>query len=488
MRNYMWIMFMLFVFTIIPVSVSAQWTWNVAVIDTFVGAEDATHGNGVSAVNAIYHDGAIHLAFDIGDNVGVWGNLTVYATRTLSGYVMDTLANTPYWANQTAIQFNESGEPWVYAEYPQGHDNGVCAYHKSGGVWTTYPYIDTPAYNTKVIAAAENTIGEIGFAYLGQIPGIAGSQRLRYARWDGTSWTTETLFEDPDYIHRTQSCVVYADSGIYLSFIVGSFSPNVSDLHVLRRSGLSWSTDFTDALPFTSFIGNERGVMGVSNTGQIHLWRSATGYTRYFYKSPTSWTSVPVDTMYPWGVSYGNFIVGTNIQFSSDNTAFMMVSNVLEKHLCWRKADGSFGGLGLELPYPGTGWNWGIHDFVITPDDSMHIFYSYGIASPSWMPNVFLEATAYIDDITSGIDEAASVKPDRLTVKIYPNPFNSAVHIFTPPKANLEIFDINGKRVAKIPGGNQIWEPNTSTGSGVYFVRTNVGDKWSETTKVIYLK
>ncbi|MCK5833771.1 T9SS type A sorting domain-containing protein [bacterium] len=83
--------------------------------------------------------------------------------------------------------------------------------------------------------------------------------------------------------------------------------------------------------------------------------------------------------------------------------------------------------------------------------------------------------------------------PMILALSAYPNPFNSAVSISAPDNAVVEIFDINGRCIAEFPGGDQIWKPEASVGSGVYLVRarfdklTDRGEE-SVTKRVVYLK
>jgi hypothetical protein len=91
---------------------------------------------------------------------------------------------------------------------------------------------------------------------------------------------------------------------------------------------------------------------------------------------------------------------------------------------------------------------------------------------------------------TTGIGEAYDAdKPAALALTAYPNPFNSAVAISAPASAVIEIFDLNGRSVAKLPGGEQIWTPEPTEGSGVYLVRAVSPDgTFSDTKRVVYLK
>ncbi|RKZ29428.1 hypothetical protein DRQ36_08670 [bacterium] len=94
-----------------------------------------------------------------------------------------------------------------------------------------------------------------------------------------------------------------------------------------------------------------------------------------------------------------------------------------------------------------------------------------------------------IVDSILGISE---LKPERLSVGIEPNPFNSACRISVPKNAIIKIFDINGRIVYETHVGAYrntpvIWRPDKSLGSGVYLVRAKIGDK-SITKRMVLVK
>lgn len=99
-------------------------------------------------------------------------------------------------------------------------------------------------------------------------------------------------------------------------------------------------------------------------------------------------------------------------------------------------------------------------------------------------------------------------------IRLFPNPFNSAVSISAPEGAGIKIFDINGRMVDEIsvgeghralPSGvdmetgstqgcsptNIVWTPDKSLGSGVYLVRATILEQTASavcTRRVVYLK
>jgi hypothetical protein len=116
----------------------------------------------------------------------------------------------------------------------------------------------------------------------------------------------------------------------------------------------------------------------------------------------------------------------------------------------------------------------------------------------------------------------APARPSAIEISAYPNPFNSAVTIAvdgvgdgSPVPFDVEIYDVNGRRVAELipPGppltrgeeeksplskgdlGGFIWQPDPSLGSGVYLVRARVGGRGdlaptgqTATKRIVYLK
>ncbi len=79
------------------------------------------------------------------------------------------------------------------------------------------------------------------------------------------------------------------------------------------------------------------------------------------------------------------------------------------------------------------------------------------------------------------------ITPDKFVLNIEPNPFNSACRIIAPENAIVSIFDVNGRHVTEFPGGNQIWRPSSSLGSGVYLVRAKAGE-YEISKRVVYIK
>jgi len=87
----------------------------------------------------------------------------------------------------------------------------------------------------------------------------------------------------------------------------------------------------------------------------------------------------------------------------------------------------------------------------------------------------------------SPIGETPALRPTNISIFVSPNPFNSSCRISAPVNAIVEIFDINGRSIAEFDGGDQIWRPEASVGSGIYLVRAKIGGN-NITKRVVYLK
>ncbi len=72
-------------------------------------------------------------------------------------------------------------------------------------------------------------------------------------------------------------------------------------------------------------------------------------------------------------------------------------------------------------------------------------------------------------------------------IKLTPNPFNSLVNIELSTDYSIEITDISGKLIEKLPRGAKTWAPAPNMPSGVYFLRGRNAEEVL-TTKAIFLR
>jgi len=153
------------------------------------------------------------------------------------------------------------------------------------------------------------------------------------------------------------------------------------------------------------------------------------------------------------------------------------------------------------------------------------VFCAFGIEGVPYpaVSSAFTDRIGLIDPILKWFDPTYDVPertlPTKFALHAYPNPFNGAVNIsvdFRSESAErlstIEVFDVNGRRVAQLPVGEHlrvlpnvdetengrahrpsptqdvvVWRPDQSLGSGVYLVRASIGD-CERTARVVYLK
>lgn len=77
--------------------------------------------------------------------------------------------------------------------------------------------------------------------------------------------------------------------------------------------------------------------------------------------------------------------------------------------------------------------------------------------------------------------------PDKMRIWAYPNPFNSAVNIYSNNGQEIEIYDIHGHLVEEIDGKRAIWQPDGQIDSGIYIVRINCNG-YMLNRRIVYIK
>jgi len=326
-------------------------------------------------------------------------------------------------------------------------------------------------------------------------------------------WERYPLCDRPDWEYRRRGNL--------------SWSPLASDANAdtsgsgARGFALHWSGDSASAVSYTGhFISSGAGTLFVSGTPispampcttrwcAIDYWHSdfEMNYlvtSRYIdsefrmaIAADSVWTSgvwespcgiggnpEPLLVKLPSGTT--TFPGGGSIDitpaeitvFSGDSSAFVVHSSGPETlHVGWICASRLDISPKHAVVPPGDSIVfWTTYDGITLAHDTI-LIYSDDPQTPIY--KVF--ATAFY-----GIGETPL--PEGLSVSVSPNPFNAAVSINAPEKAEIEIFDIEGRKIGELPGGSQVWKPEASVGSGIYLVRAIVGEQ-EVTKRVVYLK
>jgi len=85
-----------------------------------------------------------------------------------------------------------------------------------------------------------------------------------------------------------------------------------------------------------------------------------------------------------------------------------------------------------------------------------------------------------------GIEE----KTTENRIKIFPNPFNSQLNVYTEEKIiSIEIFSITGERVwlEEKPRNHTVWKPTQNIPTGTYLIRIRT-DTDQKNFKAVYLR
>jgi hypothetical protein len=155
-----------------------------------------------------------------------------------------------------------------------------------------------------------------------------------------------------------------------------------------------------------------------------------------------------------------------------------------------REIGTGYGGSGCQSEYAA---HFGLG--IATSIDSVIIRWQSGIVEIA--TGLSINTRYIVTEGTFAVEENIP-RPTDFALNISPNPFNGAVRIEAPVGAEIEIFDVNGRVVTPqtpldrgelINGdlGGLIWRPDPSVTSGIYLVRTTIGNE-SATKRVVYLK
>ena len=129
----------------------------------------------------------------------------------------------------------------------------------------------------------------------------------------------------------------------------------------------------------------------------------------------------------------------------------------------------------VNLPAAGVG---------LSDGDTVHVELCIGDSPDIGEANLSEKSWDFFVEMT-GIAE--SRVPINKGLSVYPNPFNSACKIETPPGSKIEIYDIEGKNLFSTVGSEALWNPDLSVVSGVYLIRIENQGKYAR-KKVIYIK
>ncbi len=98
-------------------------------------------------------------------------------------------------------------------------------------------------------------------------------------------------------------------------------------------------------------------------------------------------------------------------------------------------------------------------------------------------PNIATQHLFFV--VTTGIGE--DKLPGQIEIALFPNPFNGACRITSPPDAEIRIYDVFGNETERLEGGNTIWRPSKEIPSGLYSIKVSTVSE-TKILEAIYLK
>ncbi|MCK5833232.1 T9SS type A sorting domain-containing protein [bacterium] len=164
----------------------------------------------------------------------------------------------------------------------------------------------------------------------------------------------------------------------------------------------------------------------------------------------------------------------------------------------------------VELDYIGSGgallsfiigwseYRYSLENLPFAPGDSIEVYFRFTSDADDENEGIFLDdITLYCPgtDFTTSI-EACLDLPKDITLQVFPNPFNSALHIELKgdisSESHIEIYDISGRLVAKkLAETSIIWDGISDDGfscaSGIYLVRY-INPSMVSTSRAVLLK
>jgi len=334
-----------------------------------------------------------------------------------------------------------------------------------------------------------------------------------------TLWTRTYGGSEDD---RGYSVVQTSDSGYVIAGYTNSFGGSEQNIYLIKTDCYGdtlWTRTYSGSL---KEIG--RSVAQTSDGGYIIAgWRNshgASGWDYYLIKTDsygdTLWTRTYGESYDDMGFSVaqtsdGGYIIAGIWNYWSNTDVYLVKTNSGGDTL-WTRI---YGGSDLDYGYS-----------VAQTFDGGYIIAGITGSIGAGSHDVYLIKTNSLG--FTGIEEnPPSAKPAAFNLSAHPNPFNSAVSIaleFSPPSqggdaqraegVNIEIFDLNGRRVDVIArrvtpdaaispvaekdchdlrscndGASEfIWQPAPTLGSGVYLLRAKAGEGQTVTKRIVYLK
>jgi hypothetical protein len=183
---------------------------------------------------------------------------------------------------------------------------------------------------------------------------------LKYAYFDGISWTTSTIDSTGD-VGRETSIAIDSNEGIHISYLDATSS--ISTLKYAYFDGLSWSTSTID-----SSCGYQSSI-AVDSNDEIHIscYDGVNWNLKHFYFDGSSWASTTID-------SNGDVGKSSSIAVDSNDEIHISYEDYTNKSLKYAHFDG-LSWTTSTIDSPGNGGVGMYTSIAIDSNDEIHISY-----------------------------------------------------------------------------------------------------------------
>ncbi len=212
-------------------------------------------------------------------------------------------------------------------------------------------------------------------------------------------------------------------------------------------------------LSYSSYLGNK--LTSLAKVGDYYIGLTGSPFLTFievdtafgWARSTTTWS----DGRYPFPYSSSVINDTTIILSRSNSLLFVSIADTSE--------------LSVIASYKHEGHNYEVFYDAIVQDSFLYVF------TAIYTGDLRDTLGVYCFKMNMSFSGQCSYyeKPDELTIKTHPNPFNSALRITAPEKATVTIHDTQGRIVADL-GTSRLWNAGENVPSGVYIVRAVLGD------------
>lgn len=437
---------------------------------------------GVYGLHASTHNDLIHLSYFHSDQEArTW---LLYSIRGDNTFVTDTILEIKDYIksqSNTAIQFDSTGTPWIYAGYNSNNIRAIKAFTKGDSAWVESFSVNQLGTPIQYVAAAPHG-HEIGFAFCGVRIPPNNHYPIQYASFNGTDWNQVTISE-VGKSEKTKPSIVFQDSTLYLAF-AESRCPDTLITRVYMKKDSIWSIGFEDIwegdygcaplLEITTKLGaDEEGIYLFQET---HLDDPFPQLHRF---DGDTWEKAPVNFDESWvHPSY----MGSNIHVDQSHTVYWINQEKTDQPgLSLIRPDGESGYITLPHDYN----NIFLQDMIIH-EGWVYVYYFEGSYNWPWgKPITFKEAKLNISYITK-TDPNIELPAIRLDQN-KPNPFadHTNIHFSIPHPAevDLTIYNQLGIPVQTLvhsrmqSGHHDVIVKAGNLHNGLYFYRLSVEGK-----------